>query len=118
MQCYIAISFPSNPQSSDFNMLLINNTINLCRIAKGYMGNHFVQTVVNIFLNHSDFILRCPLPKGFYVYKDFPVSSKYIPSVISSSKFKISFSMKALIPKAKAFKEVYSVLVIGEYLKK
>lgn len=97
-------------------MVLFNTTLNACVNADRPIGNFVVQKLLEFYKMHN-IVLRCPLPKGDYSYKDIPVININWPLMVMSSKFRFGYKMRALVAGSKKFVDAYSSQVIGEFIK-
>ena len=58
----IAIANEKNGEPETF---LFNNSINVCKLNQGMVGNFFVQTFFTGLTEHSNIELECPINKVF-----------------------------------------------------
>lgn len=114
----MVIAFPSTPSSNIYdNYVLPNTTINLCRLADGFIGNFLMQGFMENRKNHTNFELKCPLPKGNYYYKDFPMSTEFMPKLLTDTRFKLTITLKVQTQKNVRLKDACSTITVGEFFK-
>ena len=90
-----------NQNDAEPNLILINNTFNLCNLSKGMLGNFLVQTIFDEHAKYSNLPLICPVIKGdnYYVH-DMPITDKFITD-------KMRFIVPDLIVKFKLFQTYF-----------
>ena len=54
-----------NERTGAPEIFLFNNTINVCKLNQGMVGNFFVQTFFTGLAEHSNFKIECPFNKVF-----------------------------------------------------
>lgn len=111
-----ALAFPSNQKSTNYDMILINTTANICQ--KGVVGNFLMKNFMENRNKYSNMNFTCPFPAGNYSYKNSPLLQYDMPLVLPDTKFRMSFILKALIQGGqKKFMEAYSSEIFGEYFR-
>ena len=57
----------ANEKNGEPEIFLFNNTINVCKLNQGTVGNFFVQTFFTGLTEHSNFKIECPFNKVFCI---------------------------------------------------
>lgn len=80
------------------------------------MGNYWSKHFLLTQKKYADFdLLTCPLKKGSYMYKDFPISEDFIPQSIPNNKFQASFILRAQVPGKRVVMEMSNICFEGEF---
>ena len=61
--------------------------------------------------------MKCPLPKGNFSLKDYPIQDNLIPKVIGGMRFRLHFTFFAKVASVKKMVEMFDINVDGELVR-
>lgn len=73
-------------------------TINVCKAAKGVIGNYLVAYALSNMKNHTNVTVICPFQSGFYYAENFPVMGQefhpFVPSFFKGIDWELTLVVK------------------------
>lgn len=117
-----ALGITAQENDKEPNLMLVNNTFNICKLHRGMIGNFLVQTIFDDHNKYSDLPLICPLIKGVYHVRDMPITDKFIPEnmrgvIPNNVKYKIDQIFFIKLSKRSAVIELTNLHIDGKYEK-
>jgi Protein of unknown function (DUF1091) len=67
------VSLAKRNGSQEYSQVIFKTEVDLCRMQKGIFGNLAFKILKESFESNSNLDLKCPVKKGFYFCKDFPM---------------------------------------------
>lgn len=69
----------------------VNTVVNYCKIDPSVSGNFLLKIILEKIKRYSNFTFKCPLQKGFYHLKNYPVSDQNFPKFLVQYKSYVGF---------------------------
>lgn len=77
-----------------YENLITQGGFDLCVITKGFVPNFLMKTMIDQMKTYTNIKLDCPLKKGYYYVKNFPmVDEKFVPPFFLDIKRKYMLSV-------------------------
>lgn len=96
-----AIKFKSTPDRKDYDKLLFQGNVDICKVSRGVMANFMVKAFLSSE-RETNFHFDCPMKKGFYYLYNLPTMEKsFFPGFIPkySRIWELTVIAKTKLPK-------------------
>lgn len=97
--------------AKDYEIDVYHGNVDSCNVAKGMVGNYLINFILAGLKEYSNFVIECPLRKGFYYITNFPVPKqvqdfipKFIPQPSQNSAWVLTITARAKIQKGATFR--------------
>lgn len=113
-QFFIAVAVP-NQSSKTYDNILLKQSVDVCKISQGFVGNIVTKVLMEHFNSSADFPMQCPFKKRVYTLTNYKLNGLNAGWLANDIEFFLTIKAVGKVKTVKSSVTISTVRVYGTY---